>query len=254
MRRLGVALALALGVGLAPGGSMATAQTVPFPFEPDREARQLSVTVTPDRRSMRGLSPSLRTARAAMHAGETIADQDLARLAEAGDGLAAQTLARRLVAQPEADPSDVAYYSALAVMTGRVWTLPQMVRAMRQLTPGQEPSDRVRAYIRALYPHAWEGNTLALDAVVAFNGEGRLFGALSDRTRERILERSARDGEGRAELRLAVARLEAGVETAQARAEVRALLERAEASTHLGIRTAAQNLIARLDRNDTGGG
>ncbi len=235
-------------------GGAAHAQSIPFPFETDTEARQLAVTVTPDRRTMRGLPASLRTARAAMHAGEPVSDEDLARLAGAGDGLAAQNLARRLIADEDADPSDIAYYSALAVMTGRIWTLPDMIRAMRQLEPGQEPSDRVRTYIRALYPHAWEGNTLALDAVVEFNGEGRLFGALSDRTRSRILERSAADGEGRAELRMAVALMERGIESETERARVLELLALAEVSSHIGIRTTALNLTDRLDRNDAGGG
>ena len=59
-----------------------------------------------------------------------------------------------------------------------------------------------------LYPHAWAGNTLALEAVVAFNGEGLLFGPLSERTRLRILNEAQEHGDGRVEFGMAMALLE----------------------------------------------
>ena len=42
------------------------------------------------------------------------------------------------------------------------------------------------------------GNVLALDALIVLNGEGRLFGPMSDRTRDRIVAQAEQAGDGRA--------------------------------------------------------
>lgn len=228
----------------------AVAQNIPLPFLSDIETRRISVTVTPDRRSMRGLSTSLIAARNQMHAHQPVSDANLIKLSEAGSGLAAQIYVRRLISTGAAVhvQSDVAYYSAIAVGTGRVWTLPDMIKAMMRLDPASEPHVRLRKYIQVLYPYAWAGNALALDAVVEFNGKGRLFGELSDSTRDKILEQSQRNGDGRVELRLAVALLEQADLTKEQQNRARSLLQRAQTSSHLGIRTSAQNLLVLMDK------
>jgi len=230
----------------------AVAQNMPLPFSSDIESARISVTVIPQRRNMKGLPPSLISAREQMHAHQPISDANLIKLSEAGYGLAAQIYVRRLISTGAAAhvPSDVAYYSAIAVATGRVWTLPDMIEAMKRLNPASEPQARLRKYIQVLYPYAWAGNALALDAVVEFNGEGKLFGALSDSTRDRILEQSQRNGDGRVVLRLAVALLEQPDLTRRQQNQAKALLRRAQTSSHLGIRTSAQNLMVLVDKTD----
>lgn len=229
----------------------ASAQSIPLPFSSDIEASRISVIVTPPRRSMRGLSPSLVVARKQMHAHQPVSDANLKKLSEAGDGMAAQIYVRRLIASGAAEraPSDVAYYSAIAVETGRVWTLPDMIEAMKRLDPNTEPRTRLRKYIQVLYPYAWAGNSLALDGVVAFNGTGRLFGELSDSTRDRILEQSQRNGVRMVELRMAMVLLEQADLTRTQQNQARALLKRAQASSHLGVMTSAQNLMVLLEKN-----
>lgn len=243
----GLPLVLAVSVFCA---QIAAAQSIPLPFTNDTTADRISVTVSPGRRNMRGLSASLITARQQMHAHQPVSDENLRRLADADDGLAAQLYVRRLLATDPAaqTPSDIAYYSAIAVGTGRVWTLPDMIDAMYLLDPATEPRNRLRKYIQVLYPYAWAGNTLALDAIIAFNGEGKLFGALSDSTRAKILEQSKRNGDGLIELRLAMALLEQDDLSESQQNQAKGFLQLAQASSHLGVMTAAQNLIELMDK------
>ncbi|MCC1494903.1 hypothetical protein [Cognatishimia sp. F0-27] len=250
-----VVSAMAMTLPIATAGPV-TAQTIPIPFDDAVDTRQISVVVDKGRTSMRGLPGSLRRARERMHARQEVDPKDLRRLAEYGDGLAAQRYVRGLTAdgiQP-GEASDVAYYAAVAVGTGRVWTLPEMIAAMEMLEPGREPGARIRKYIRVLYAHAWAGNTLALDAVVAFNGDDKLFGTLSDSTRQKILAQAEQNGDGRVELRLALALLERGTLSDAERATARAYLTLANRSSHYGVRITAHNLLALMDKTETEGG
>lgn len=226
---------------------------IPILVAPAAEATKISVIVTPGLRSSKRLAtPELRQARAAMQEGQEIPAAQMRAIATAGDGLAAQRYVRALLADPSgAAPSDIAYFAAIAVGTGRVWTLKSMIQALHRLDPETEPKERVRKYIAVLYPHAWAGNSLALDALVAFNGEGRLFGPLSDATRDRIVAQARESGDGRVELRLAMAILEAQRARATpeeaAMAQARAYLTLAQGSNHLAVRTTAENLLRLIE-------
>ncbi len=229
----------------------ATAQSIPVPVTDEAETRQISVTVTRGLTSMAGLPASLRDARARMHRGESPSEQDLRALADRGDSLAAQRYVRRLQAgpHPEQRASDIAYYAAIAVGGGRVWTLPDMVAAMERLDPSENQT-RINKYISVLYPHAWAGNTLALDAVVKFNGPGKLFGPLSDATRQRILDQGRANGNGRVELRLALAIMERKATrplTEDETTEARGYLQRAMGYDSLAVTATAENLMAMLE-------
>jgi len=173
-----------------------------------------------------------------------VTDADLRALADQGDGLAAQKYVSRLMLQGGASPSDIAYYATVAISTGRVWTLPEAVDAMRLLDPETEPAARKKAYVAMLYPHAWAGNSLALDAVIDLNGEGKLFGPLSEATRQRILEQGDKNGDGRAALRLALILLQKPELTADDQATLQDYLNRAKAVENLAVRTTALNLLA----------
>ena len=210
---------------------------------PDPADRQISVVVTPGLASNAGLPDALKLARQAMFDGTGISAADLRALADRNDGLAALKYVRLLLADPTATASDIAYYGTIAVGTGRVWSLPDAVAAIRLLDPATEPLDRTRAYVRVLYPHAWAGNALALDAVIDLNGEGRLFGALSEETRLKILAQDAVNGDGRGVMRMALALMSQPSRTPAEEALVDAYLTRATAVDNLAIRVTAINLL-----------
>ncbi|MEL6466543.1 MAG: hypothetical protein AAFQ58_16375 [Pseudomonadota bacterium] len=247
--RVGIFLLLS-----GPGTALAESRAViPNVIAPSTEGARISVKVEPGLRSDKRLrSAALRQARADLHAGDPVMAPDLRALAEAGDGLAAQRYVRVLEASGTAAPSDLAYFAAVAVGTGRIWTLDTMVRAMHRLDPATEPKARINKYISVLYPHAWAGNPVALQAVVDFNGAGRLFGPLSERTRQRILDQARVQGDGRLELGLAVALLERSEAMARPDPDdliqAQELLQRAEASDHLAVQTTAKNLLRRMSK------
>jgi len=155
---------------------------------------------------------------------------------------------RRMIATgaPVSD-SDIAWFATVAVRTGRVWTLPDAVAAMQRLDPATEPPERVRAYVEMLYPHAWAGNALALDAVIDLNGEGRLFGALSDATLQRIVTAAQAAGDGRAYLRLALQLLHVDAPGEADKARARDYLTRAIVGDHLAVQVIARTLLEGLD-------
>jgi len=212
----------------------------------------LSVTVTRGLKSSKRLrTRALRRARAAMHANEPVSTANLRSLAEVGDGLAAQRYVRRLLEEDEATASDLAFFSAVAVGTGRIWTLDTMIEAMHQLDPATEPRSRVHKYIGVLYPHAWAGNAKALEAVVVFNGEGKLFGPLVASSRLRILKEARSQSDGRIALGMAMVLLEQvrNNDTADPKdlEEARGLLEHAKTSDQIDVHTTADNLLRLID-------
>ena len=241
-------LLLMVGVGVL-GASMATAQTIPIPIYDDKEKRLVSVEV------IRGLErttslddPELRDARRRMNAGETISDEHLRGLAENRDGLAAIKYVERLVEKGvRENASDIAFFASTAVGTGRVWPLPEMIDAMRYIDPATEPEERIKRYIAVIYAHAWAGNSLALDAVIEFNGPGKLFGEMGNATRRRLEEQARLADNGRIELRLALKLLETESLSEREQDLVRGYLETVSKSEVLGMRAIALNLTGLLD-------
>ncbi|WP_130404205.1 hypothetical protein [Thalassococcus sp. S3] len=230
----------------------ALAQAVPITIPTDRETRKISVVTDRGITQTKQLpSAALRQARRDMNAKKVVSDADLRKLADYKDGLAAQKYVALLVGRGlKQNASDVAYYASIAVGAGRVHALPEMVDAMRYLDPDSEPAARKRQLISVLYPHAWAGNSLALDAVVTFNGEGKLFGALSEKTRQRILTH-AEDGDGRIELRMALNLLDTPAPTRADLEQAKVYLGRAAKSKTLSVATTAANLIPLIDERHT---
>lgn len=242
-------LALCLLMAGLPAGAQALA--LPLALPAAAETRRISVVVTPGLSGTDKLAdPALRTARKEMLADRPVSDADLRALADNQDGLAALKYVRRLMGQqPAASASDIAYYGSIAVSTGRIWPLADTLAAMRRLDPASEPKERLKLYLAVLYPHAWAGNTLALDAVIDLNGEGRLFGAMSESTRQRLIEQGRAAGDGRILLRLALNLL---AETDRSPAEEALLagyLAEAAAVKDLAVSTTAANLITLMQTN-----
>jgi hypothetical protein len=248
-------LALLAGLGVAsavpaqtPGSPPPLTITLPH----DAESRLVSVVVTPGLASNATLPEDLKAVRTAMLAGEETSPDMLRALADRRDGLAAQRYVRYLQSlSPPASDSDIAYYASIAVGTGRIWTLPDAIAAMHRLDPATEPSDRKRLYMAMLYPHAWAGNGPALDAVIALNGEGRLFGPLSDATLGKILVQDEKNGDGRAALQLAVNLLGQDPVTTEERAQAIDYLGRAAAADDLQVSVTAANLLALVTAEES---
>lgn len=238
--------------GAAPPGDARFA----LPFAPDPAKRQISVKVESGLKSTRKLpTQELRNLRKEMLEGAEISPEGLRALAEFHDGLAAQRYVRYLVAQGGSD-SDIAYFGSIAAATGRVWTLPETIDAMLRLNPATEPPERVKMYMAMVYPHAWAGNSLALDAVALLNGPGLLFGEMSDRTRKQLNDAMQKAGDGRLELLMAMNLMRDPDRRVRAAAEIRDYLSRATASPVPGIATTARALLGQMatgaDAGDAG--
>lgn len=240
-------LAALLTLGLTFGASGQTLITMPIP--PDAAHAQIWVVVNKGlTRTAKLPTPALREARQAMLDGKDISPDALKALADHWDGLAAQKYVRYLLADvPGAPPSDIAYYGTVAVSTGRVWTLPQVVDALRQLEPATEPPARIKAYAAMLYAHAWAGNSLALDAVIDLNGAGRLFGPMSAATQKRILAQGEKAGDGRIALRLALVLLQKPGRSAAETELAKHYLTLAKAASNLEVSTTAANLASLIE-------
>lgn len=237
----------------------AWAETRPLPlpsaFASDKDSREISVVVD------RGLTRTnnlptreLREARIAMLEGATLEPELLQRLADRRDSLAALRYVDVLMERGlQENASDIAYYAAIAVGAGRVWALPEMVSALKLLDPETEPRDRIRKYMQVLYPHAWAGNTMALDAVIDFNGEGRLFGPLSSSTAAKIENELLESEDGRGDLKIAISVLRKSDLSQQDREKALMHLHKAKEAENLAVATTAVNLIEQLtDRQGEG--
>lgn len=236
--------ALLFALATPAGAQIIAADTLPLMPPPPHEATRIGVTVFPGLASNAGLPDRLRAARQAMHRGEPLPPETLRELADRRDGLAAQRYVDWLQANAAA-PSDIATYAAIASGTGRIALLDDLIDALYLLDPATEPSTRTDLYMTVLYAHAWAGNLLALDAVVDLNGEDRLFGALSDRTRDRIFAADTAHAPGRAALRLALSLLAKPQRSPAQDALLDAALAHAAACAHPGNGAIAASLLAQ---------
>jgi len=222
------------------------AQGLTLGMPPDPESAKIAVVVDPGLRKTANLpTAALRRDRRTLIAGQPLSDESLRALADRRDGLAAWRLVKRLRAE-NAPAGDIAHYAGIAAAQGRIYALDDMIDAMARLDPATASPERLRALVRVLYAHAWAGNSRAMDAVIAFNGEGRLLGPLTDATRARILQQGARM-DGRVELRLALDLLGHHAPGDADRALARGYLDRAKQSKNLAVMATAQNVIALLD-------
>ena len=246
MARSLLAAVLALGLGLGPASAQ---NLITMQIPADAAHAQISVVVNKGlTRTLDLPTPALRSARQAMLDDKPVTPEALKALADHFDGLAAQKYVRYLLASvPGAAASDIAYYGTIAVRSGRVWTLPQVVEALHRIEPTTEPPARIKAYIAMLYPHAWAGNALALDAVIDLNGEGKLFGPMSAATQKRILAQADTAGDGRIPLRMALVLLQKPERTAAEMDQAKRYLTLAKASSNLEVQATAANLLVLIE-------
>ena len=211
----------------------------------DPESAKISVITDTGITRTDQLPEGLRDLRRSMNNGETLTTDELRALADQGDALAAWNVVKKMRVEGGA-AADIAHYAATAAGAGRVYALGDMIRSMHRLEPGSVTGARLNHLVRVLYAHAWAGNSKALDAVISFNGEDRLFGPLSDATRTKILEQ-ARTMDGRVELHFALDLLAKDTLTEAERRGARNYLKKAQESKNLAVLATAQNLIALMD-------
>lgn len=191
----------------------------------------------------------LRRLRKSMLRGDRLSFQDMRKLADAGDGLAAFRYGRRLVAldDPDVLPA-AALYFASAAYSGRDYAVRPLVQLLEE--EDMELSERRLVHLEnALRAFAIRGNVVAEQALVRFYEQGEPFGYHPERAQSLMLA-MAEAGNGEAALALATQAM-SGVADLPPE-EVRALLQSvAENASSLGRRTMARNLLdqfnARMD-------
>ncbi len=242
--------AIVLCLGLVSG---AFAQAISMNIPPDKTHRLVAVVVTKGLTSTKKLpTTELKAARKRMLTGKDVTPDELRALSDHGDGLAAQKYERYLMSNiATASASDIAYYGTIALGTGRVWALPSVVDALHRIDPATEPVARKKAYMAVIYPYAWAGNSLALDAIIDLNGKDKLFGEMSKATQDHIAAQVAKAGDGRVALRLAIALIQKADRSKADLALAQHFLKLAQASDNLQVQATANNLTTLLASNGT---
>ncbi|WP_306132372.1 hypothetical protein [Roseivivax marinus] len=182
----------------------------------------------------------LRALRRRMLAEQWISFQDMRRLADAGDGLAAFEYAERLLRMDDPDlVGPAAFYYATAAYAGRdyaVWKLTELLRR-RDL----EFSDsRLKHLENALRSLAVRGSERAENALLDFYESGHPFGRRPEKVAS-LLTEMAEAGDTEAAMRLATQALsnpDYGIDSG----ELDSLLGIAMTSDALGTRAAAATL------------
>ncbi len=186
----------------------------------------------------------LRDIRRRMLADQYISFDEMRRLADAGDGNAAYQYAERLLAQD--DPSlrsAAALYYASAALTGRDYAVFELVKLLED--PQIDFSEgRLQHLENAMRNLALQGSQRAVDALAEFYATGEPFGRKPDEVRKIMIER-AEAGDAEAAMDLVRDMMSGATEADPA--QVEALLAVVREEGDLGMRAAAQSLLAQLD-------
>lgn len=186
----------------------------------------------------------LRRLRRRMLNDQWISFQQMRRLADAGDGLAAFNYAERLLAMNDPDlHSAAALYLATAAYAGRdyaVWKLTELLDR-RDVPFSEKRLVHLENAMRAL---ALQGSERAEAALIRYYANGHPFGRHPEKARS-LLGDMADQGDTAAAMRLATQAL-SGEAPEIGEARLARLLDIAATSDNLGTRAAAQTLGARL--------
>lgn len=186
----------------------------------------------------------LQRLRRRMLADQRISFDDMRRLADAGDGLAAFRYGERLLALD--DPtlrSAAALYFATAALTGKDYAVYELVKLLNDRDI--DFSDKRLTHLEnALRNLALQGSDRAVDALAEFYESGRPFGKKPDEVRK-ILGDRADGGDPEAAMELVRDMMTGKAPSDPAR--LRGLLETARDGGDMGTRIAAQGLLANLD-------
>ncbi|MHA6345154.1 hypothetical protein [Roseivivax sp. CAU 1761] len=186
----------------------------------------------------------LQRLRKRMQAGQRLSFQDMRRLADAGDGLAAFRYGKRLVALDDPDLlPDAALYFASAAYTDRDYAVRPLIRILERGDHGMSEK-RLDHLENALRAFAIRGNPHASEALARFYEQGSPFGRHPERAQSLLLER-AEAGDQEAAMTLVTRSMSGEAELTEA--EMRSLLDQVASNAEtLGRRTMAENLLRGL--------
>jgi hypothetical protein len=203
------------------------------------------LTLIVDRSQRKKMSPRLEQIRKRLIGRRSVSLANLRSLADAGDGLGAFTLAKRLSNRD--DPrlaSDALHYYAEAALLGRAYAVRPMLLIVAKTNITFRPSHLSQAE-RALLSWAKRGNSVASNGLIELYGSGRPFGLKTDEVK-RLLERRVKMGDGEAAHRLAIARLSETPSTAATKEAAVRYLEIAARKGNFGTRISATNMLVQL--------
>jgi TPR repeat protein len=194
---------------------------------------------------MKGLSPRLQAIRTRMLAHRSVPYKDLQRLADAGDGLAALFLARRIQSMdaPALVPDAIHYYAS-AAYAGRTAAVKPLIELLSAAT-GLSAStlDQARTGLEAQADHRHPD---AIVALARFYGPQPIFGNEPGLARAYLM-RSANSGSSRAALDLAILLIGDGSPSGADRSEAIKYLGIARQVGDVGAIAIADSLLRLLD-------
>jgi len=214
----------------------------------EAEARRIAVTVIRGVRSGRDLpTQHLRNARARMVKGRSIPIADLRALADAGDGVAALRLIRRIEdGDYQVTPGDLAHYYGIAAATGRVVGLTGVVRLLARIDREDIDPKRLRILKDIVMAYAMAGNSVAVRAMMGFHIAERPFGPIPD-DMLRLAERARGIGRDVIALQLASDLIQSDWDDAAALTRARGYLHDAAQSRSVRVTLIAANLLPVLN-------
>lgn len=195
-------------------------------------------------------TPNLQRIRKRMISGVDLNFKDLQALADAGDGLAAFRLAKRLEERGVPDPTGVAaHYYAIAAYTGRAFAVPPLARLLK--SDGTDYSvSRLRHGLNAMTVQALSGNPAAATLLGKMFADGAPFG-LDLAKAETFLAMTEGASSPKALLQLGLALMTDPADVAAGHTGARSALTLALAGDDLAVRVTAENLLRMIDAAST---
>lgn len=194
---------------------------------------------------------ALQATRKNLLAGKRVTYKQLQALADAGDGVGAFKLAERI--QKQGDPklaTDALHYYTLAAYDGRDYAVRHMLNILGDSRLELTPSHLASAET-ALRARAKKGNAVAVEGLIKLYSQGRPFGEKRDEL-EALLASGAGEKNGDTALRMAVMLLSQPTRTPEQTEQATRYLGIARDKGSVGMKAAANNLLAQLTEPATG--
>ncbi|MDH4413404.1 MAG: hypothetical protein QE484_08865 [Rhizobium sp.] len=189
----------------------------------------------------------LQAARKRLLAGKKVSYGELQALADAKDGVGAFKLAERIQKQPDPKLATHAlHYFAIAAYQDRDYAVRHMMAILNDGSLDLQPS-HLESAEAALRRQARKGNEQAVEGLILLYSEGRLFGDKRSEL-ETLLASGVGKKTGDAAFKLAVLLLSDRDRTSEQTEQAARFLAIAEENGSIGMKAAAGNLIAQLQK------
>ncbi|MFN3722556.1 MAG: hypothetical protein ACK4VZ_05890 [Paracoccaceae bacterium] len=189
---------------------------------------------------------ALQRTRKKMNSGAAMSFRELQSLADAGDGLAAFRLGKRLEAQGKPDPKGAAaHYYAIAAYTGRAFAVPPLARMLKDDGAGYS-AGRLRHGLNAMTVQALSGNPVAATLLGKMYADGTPFGHDLAKA-ERFLAMTKGGSSPKVILQLGVALMSDPADALTGHAGAMSALTLAASGEDLAVRVTAENLLRLID-------